>query len=533
MSQKSKYIFGIDLGTTYSVISYLEGLESNYQIRTCPNPEGRMLTPSVVYMSDDAPIVGQIAKDKKVMKPHSVLDYFKRQMGKGNDKIYYGENYDKATTAIDLSAEVLKYLAKYAEDETDSKVDSVVITVPAYFETDQKKDTEEAARRAGFSQVNLIEEPTAAAFSYGQKGDKHETVLVYDLGGGTFDIVAVEIDGYKFDCFAVEGDVELGGKNWDERMQEIIKENLKEKGIEISELGDNEIADIQKAAEVTKINLTNESVTDVELRIGNESYEFEVTRKEFEDKTKDLLDRTIERTKKAKERAEKERKGRISKILLVGGSSYMPQVKKRLELEFSDEGIEVTAFRNPNMVVSQGAANYGKVIIKRYGEKKTGGGDGDDPIKFEIPGAYIGKDGEIEIPSGIPTVTKVSASSIGIKGKYNDRFVIKTLLKRGAQLPTTSDLNIPISREAIAAGRVELSLFEHRLEDDSVDLDNAEAGLKELNKKIGDISKDLPEDAKMHIHMTIDEQGLLKITATDPNGVEINLETTADIGESE
>lgn len=141
---ETKFIFGIDLGTTYSVISYLD---ENLLIQSCRNEEGTNITPSVVDLSDVNPVVGQLAKDNKVFYPHSVLDFFKCEMGQGNAVKYYGENFDKETTAIDLSAEVLKYLAKYASDETGSKVSVVVITVPAYFSTEEKLATKDAAER--------------------------------------------------------------------------------------------------------------------------------------------------------------------------------------------------------------------------------------------------------------------------------------------------------------------------------------------------------------------------------------------------
>lgn len=523
---ESKYIFGIDLGTTYSVISYLD---ENLLIQTCSNEDGDMITPSVVDLSDVNPTVGQVAKDNKVFYPHSVLDFFKREMGNGHATIYYGENFDKETTAIDLSAEVLRYLAKYASDATDSSIEMVVITVPAYFGPEEKQSTKEAAEKAGFKDVFLIEEPTAAAVYYGYKGDKNETVLVYDLGGGTFDVVAVEINGYNYNCFVVDGDYQLGGKDWDTRMQDIIKEKLTEKGVDISNLEDEDTAEIQAAAEKAKKTLTPRETTNVKLRIEGTKYEFEVTRAEFEEKTKDLLDRTIETTKSVKEKAEA-KGSKITKILLVGGSSYMPQVQQRLISEFSD--LEIPNPMDPNMAVSKGAAYYAKAIIGRVSESSvpTIGGENDQPSEgFVLPTGYVQEDGTvIELPSGVPTIKKVSVSSIGIRGLSNGTPMIMTLLMRGNELPTTSDLDIPLSNEAIAAGHVELSLFEHRLEEKFVSPDNDEADLKEMQKQGGEISKGLPDGAKMHIHMTIDDEGLLKLTATDPNGVAIDLEAMAD-----
>ncbi len=537
---EAKYIFGIDLGTTYSVISYLD---ENLLIQTCRNDKGSDITPSVVDLSDVNPLVGQDAKDNKVFYPHSVLDFFKREMGQGHAAKYYGENFDKETTAIDLSAEVLKYLAKYASDSTGSKVGVVVITVPAYFGTEQKEATKEAAEKAGFDSVHLIEEPTAAAVYYGYKGDKKETVLVYDLGGGTFDVVAVEIDGYNYDCFAVEGDEQLGGKDWDSCMQEIIKRKLVDAGIDEGDLDDEDNAEIALKAEKAKQALTSQMTTDIKFKLNAGRAQFEVTRQEFEAETKSLLDRTIATTRSVKEAAEAKGK-KITKILMVGGSSYMPQVQERLTAEFPD--VEVPNPMDPNMAVSKGAAYYGKAILGRIVPPPPAPTPGGDPVppqkeggelKFELTSSEkeVAKHYEgIEIPAGeIISISKVSVSSIGLKGVSNGKQIIMTLLKRGDKLPVTSDLDIPIAAEAIAIGCVDLQLFEHRLEDTYVDPDDTSAQLKEMQKQSGDISKGLPTGSKMHIHMTIDEEGLLKLTATDPNGVAINLEAKAEAKSAE
>lgn len=530
---ETKYIFGIDLGTTYSVISYLD---ENLLIQSCRNQEGSNITPSVVDLSDVNPVVGQLAKDNKVFYPHSVLDFFKRKMGEGHEEIYYGEDFDKQTTPIQLSSEVLKYLAKYATDETDSKVSVVVITVPAYFGTDEKQATKEAAELAGFEKVHLIEEPTAAAVFYGYKGDKNETVLVYDLGGGTFDVVAVEINGYNYNCFVVEGDQQLGGKDWDLHMQKIIKDKLAEKGVDPEDLDDEDNAVLQNEAEKAKKALTQTSSTDVHLRLSVGRKDLEVSRQEFESATKELLDRTIETTRRVKEQAE-EKGSKISKILLVGGSSYMPQVQERLISEFPD--LEVPNPMDPNMAVSKGAAYYGKKILKDIIEQTGATGVGTGGKETPNPGGFTLTPGEQEIaknlgddfviPSGeIINIQKVSVSSIGLKGKANGKPTIMTLLRRGDVLPVTTDVDIPLSDEAIAAGSVNLSLYEHRLEDMYVDVDNGDAKLKELEEQTGAISTGLPSGAKMSIHMEIDEEGLLRLTATDPNGVAISLEATAE-----
>ncbi len=344
------------------MISYLD---EKLLIQTCRNDEGSYITPSVVDLSDVNPMVGQYAKDTKMLFPHSVLDFFKSQMGRQHPIRYY--NYDmsvyRETTAVDLSAKVLRYLANYASDETASKVSHAVITVPAYFRVAEKRATLEAAEKAGFEHVWLMEEPVAAAVYYGYKGNKKETVLVYDLGGATFDVSAVEIDGYYYDCFLCDGDIQLGGKDWDNCMQDIIKRKLMNAWemdeIDLMfELDDEDNAEIALKAEEAKRELTSQMSTDIKFNLNAGRAQFEVTRQEFEVETKSLLDRTIAIIRSVKEKAEVKGK-KITKILLVGGSSYMPQVQERLTAEFPD--VEVPDPMDPNLVVSKGAAYYGKL----------------------------------------------------------------------------------------------------------------------------------------------------------------------------
>ncbi len=520
---EEKYIFGIDLGTTYSVISYLD---DNMLIQTCKNDNGTGITPSVVDFSDsdENPTVGQVAKDNKVFQPQYVFDFFKCEMGNGDKLKYYGEDLTKKTTAIDLSAAVLKYLAKYATDETDSKVNCVVITVPAYFSTVEKEATKKAAEKAGFEEVHLIEEPTAAAVYYGFKGDKKETVLVYDLGGGTFDVVAIEIDGYDYNCFVIEGDQQLGGKQWDERVIDIIKTKLTDKDVDESDLDEEDMAEIQNAAEKAKKALTPQTSTTIKLRLSVGKYEFPISRDEFEAKTKDLLDRTIESTRKVKEEVEAKGK-KITKILMVGGSSYMPQVQSRLTAEFPD--IEIPNPMDPNMAVSKGAAFYGKSIIAEA-EKRRREREEKKEEKFVLtPSEKIAEKSKFEIgTTEVVTISKISVSSIGMLGRVGNEKIIKTILYRGAKLPVIDDMDFPLSADAIKFGTVDLSLYEHRSEEEYVSPN--EKDIKQLETKSGEISKGLPSGSTIHIHMEIDEEGLLQLVATDPNGVSIKLETKAE-----
>ena len=538
--KQTKYIFGIDLGTTYSVISYLD---DNMMIQTCSNQEGSDITPSVVDLSDpENPVVGQVAKDNKTFYPHSVLDFFKREMEKGDGVIFYGESGEHQTTPIQLSAEVLKYLARYAEDATDSAVKAVVITVPAYFGVEQKEATKKAAQLAGFTEVTLLEEPPAAAVYYGYKGDKNETVLVYDLGGGTFDIVAVDIDGFKYDCFDVEGDYQLGGKDWDTEMVKIIKEKLEEQDCDCCGLSPEDEAEVRRAAEDLKIKLTAQESAQANLRLEVGKAKIEVTRQEFEDRTRPLLDKTIELTKKVAEDASAKGKT-ITKILLVGGSSYMPQVQQRLTEEFPN--IEVPNPMDPNKAVSKGAAYFGKTLLSKWiawrkeieDRAKEAGKSveeimpedvSNDTFTLTTEELFTLTDGKTVAEEEVIDIKKVSVSSIGIKGLVGGKPMILTFLRAGDTLPVSKDQEIPLSDTALQSGYVSLSLYEHRLPDQLVSPEDTSAGLKEMQEKSGDITPNLPAGSKMHVHLEIDEEGLLKLTATDPNGKTVELEATAE-----
>lgn len=540
-----KYVFGIDLGTTYSEISYLD---NNLMIQVCKNHEGSQITPSVVKLDDGGVVVGQVAKDDKVFCPYNVLDGFKRNMDKGEVPINYGENYDKAITPIELSAEVLKYLAKYASEVTESAVKIVTITVPAYFGAEQKAATKKAAELAGFTDVHLIEEPTAAAVYYGYKGDRNETVLVYDLGGGTFDIVAVEINGYQYDCSVIKGDHQLGGKDWDEMMVELITEKLSEQNIDVNQFDESDEADIKIQAEEAKKALTQMDSKDVKFRLSCGRATVKVTREEFEQKTKHLLDQTIETTKQVKAQVEESGKS-ITKILLIGGSTYMPQVRDRLIAEFSD--VEVPPPMDPNLAVSMGAAYYGKKIIDEILKEKEKQHSNDDdnnetgenkgstyslPTEVEAAREELKKSAE-ENKWVIPVdemieIKKVSVSSIGLQVRNNEtgNNEIMTLLKCGEKLPVSQNIKLPISNQAIDAGVITLGLYEHRSEKDFLTFDDVDADIEEMSKQNGEISTGLPYNSMLDLHLEINEEGLLVLTGTDPNGKTIELKATANAG---
>lgn len=492
--RKVKHVFGIDFGATNSVISYVD---ENLKVQVCRSENGNMITPSVVDLSDEMTMVGQIAKDNKIFYPHSVFDFFKCEMCQGHAVKYYGENFDQETTAIDLSAEVLKYLAQYAEDATDSKVSVAVIAVPVYFCQDEKQATKEAAEKAGFEKIYLVEEPVATAVHYGYEGDKSETVLVYNLGGCTFDVTAVDIKDYNYDCIVTEGDQQLGGRNWSFYVQEIIRSKLLEAGIEERELSDEDISCIQNSAEKAKCTLTRETEVNVKLRLDVGRSQFNVTRHEFESKTRDLLDRTIDMTRSVKKKVEEQGK-RITKILLSGGSTYMPQVRERLMSAFPDVYVEIPS--EPNLAVSKGAAFYATIL----------------PIKWcpvlpcKKPET---KSDKLTISfNNVKNVRKLSVRPIGSYEISEDDSMAITIKNEDDRIPTATDVSITLVSKGGSTKKMDVHIHKHMYK----------SSISTFKQNKGNLI------SSSAIHMEVGEGDLIKLTAIDPNGVAVELEATAE-----
>ena len=528
-------IIGIDLGTTNSCVAVMEG--GNAVV--IPNAEGARTTPSVVGFSKNGErLVGQTAKRQAIANPERTISSIKRHMGSDYKVDIDGKKY----TPQEISAMILQKLKTDAEAYLGQPVTEAVITVPAYFTDSQRQATKDAGQIAGLTVKRIINEPTAAALSYGIDKEDDQRVMVYDLGGGTFDIVAVDIDGFKYDCFAVEGDYQLGGKDWDTEMVKIIKEKLEEQDCDCCGLSPEDEAEVRRAAEDLKIKLTAQESAQANLRLEVGKAKIEVTRQEFEDRTRPLLDKTIELTKKVAEDASAKGKT-ITKILLVGGSSYMPQVQQRLTEEFPN--IEVPNPMDPNKAVSKGAAYFGKTLLSKWIawrkeiekrakeagksiEEVTLDGIVDDTFELTPEELFVLTDDKDVAEDEIIDIKKVSVSSIGIKGQVGGKPMILTLLKAGDTLPVSKDQEIPLSDTALLSNNVSLSLYEHRLTDQLVSPEDTSAGLKEMQEKSGDITPNLPAGSKMHVHLEIDEEGLLKLTATDPNGKTVELEATAE-----
>lgn len=349
-------ILGIDLGTTNSCVAIMEGDKP----KVLETPEGKRTVPSVVSFKNGEFIIGESAKRQMITNKDSIAS-IKRKMGT-NEKVELG---GKQYTPEEISAKILGYIKKYAEDKIGRTVSKAVITVPAYFNDAQRQATKNAGKIAGLDVERIINEPTAAALAYGlDKLDKEQKILVYDLGGGTFDVSVLDMAGGTFEVLSTSGDNKLGGDDWDQKIIDwLVKDIKSDSGVDLSK-DKMAMQRLKESAEKAKIDLSGQLETEILLPYlsmtdsGPLNVQKKLTRAQFEKLTIDLL----ERTKKPVEDAIKESKlslSNIQQVLLVGGSTRMPMVYELVKKLTKKEPNRTI---NPDEVVAMGAAVQGGVL---------------------------------------------------------------------------------------------------------------------------------------------------------------------------
>ncbi len=378
-------IVGIDLGTTNSVISYMQ---SDGKVKVIPNPEGTNTTPSVVgFKASGEEIVGNAAKRQAITNPDTVSSA-KRKMGTA-DKFHIA-CLDKDYTPQEISAKVLAYMKSYAEKNIGQTISKAVITVPAYFNDAQRQATKDAGTIAGLDVVRIINEPTAACLAYGLDTDKSEKVMVFDLGGGTLDVSILDIGDGTFQVLSTNGDTRLGGDDWDHVLADWIQAQIKiEYGVDLTDkMARQRFVD---AAERAKIELSSSLETTISLpfigmsKNGPINFETKLTRAKFQDLTKSLL----ERCKAPMANALKDSGlsyNDIGTILMIGGSTRMPAVQEMVK---AVTGKPINLSVNPDEAVSIGAAIQGAVIA----------GDVKDVVLLDVTPLTLG----IETLGGVMT----------------------------------------------------------------------------------------------------------------------------------
>ena len=377
-------IIGIDLGTTNSVVSVMEGGEPT----VITNQEGSRLTPSVIgFTKNGERLVGQLAKRQAISNPERTISSIKRHMGTRYTVTIDGKDY----TPEQISAMILEKLKGDAERYLGEKVSEAVITVPAYFNDSQRQATKDAGRIAGLEVKRIINEPTAAALAYGiDKSDNH-TILVYDLGGGTFDVSILELGDGVFEVKSTNGDTHLGGDDFDQRVMDwMVDEFKKQNGVDLS-ADKMAMQRIREAAEKAKIELSSMMTTNINLPFisaganGPLHLDLDLTRAKFDEMTSDLVDRTFTCVNKALSDAGLAPKD-INKVLLVGGSSRIPAVQEAIKRTLGQEPAHGV---NPDECVAMGAAIQAGVLA----------GDVKDVLLLDVTPLSLG----IETMGGVMT----------------------------------------------------------------------------------------------------------------------------------
>ena len=399
-------IIGIDLGTTNSCVAVTEGNETKVIV----NSEGKRTTPSIVSYRGDERLVGDAAKRQMVVNPNNTVYSVKRFIGSKfnevkneTEKVTYSvvqnkngtvgvKINDRVFTPQEISATVLQNIKRAAEDYLGQEVSGAVITVPAYFNDEQRKATKEAGEIAGLKVERIINEPTAAALAYGMdKKDKDMKIVVYDLGGGTFDVSILELGDGIFEVLSTNGDTHLGGDNFDEVIIDwVVNTAKKDIGVDISK-DTQAMQRVREAAEKAKCELSSSQQTDINLPYitmtdsGPQHIVTKLTRSEFDRLTSELIERTLEPCRKAISDAGI-KKEEIDEVILVGGSTRIPAVQKAVEEFF---GKKPSKGVNPDEVVALGAAIQGGVIA----------GDVTDVLLLDVTPLSLG----IETMGGVMT----------------------------------------------------------------------------------------------------------------------------------
>ncbi len=534
---KVKHIFGIDLGTTYSSIAYVD---DEGRAVVVPNAEQELTTPSVIQFEEDKIRVGTQAKLSARMKPEEVVSFIKRSMGEAD---FLFENRNVSYRPEELSSFVLRKLAWDAEQHLGEKVTDVVITCPAYFGICEREATRIAGEIAGFNVRQIINEPTAAAIAYGSTEAKEgRVVLVFDLGGGTFDITMIDVAQEAIRVICTGGDHNLGGKDWDDRIVAFLVERFQE------ETGspDDILEDpgtwqaLQLAAEEAKIALTQEKSVKVPVVHGDRRIEVALEDTTFYSLTEDLLNRTVSLVRATLEEARKKGYEKLDEIILVGGSTRMPQVAMRIKKEFDMRPMMF----DPEKAVARGAAIYAwklamnDRLIERVAEKNQKAAEevacrvDFSSEKVRAAMRKMATDlGYGDMKGSLVTIKDVSSKSFGVViGSEDGGEEVYNVILRNSAVPV--EISDTFYTQAENQDEVNIRIAESETNDERVKLENAvQIGTATLHLPYG-----LPDKSPVEITFSLNNEGRLKILAKEAvenRSVEVTIETGSVIAGEE
>lgn len=495
-------VFGIDLGTTYSCISHVDKFGRPEVLR---NMDGDPTTPSVVQFQGDDVVVGKLAKRSARLDPDNVAQLVKRHMGEADWRFLAG---GREWSAAGISSLVLGSLAKDAERAIGEKVTDVVITVPAYFGDEERKQTKLAGELAGLTVLDLINEPTAAAYAYGfaQDAGEAQNVLVYDLGGGTFDITIIALDGPDIRVVATDGDHALGGANWDSELASFLAERFLAAKPDATDPFDDVYAeaDLLAQAEEVKQSLSQREHADVLVTSGAERASVPVSRADLEEATSPLLERTIELTRRALDAAKGKGVTRIDRVLLVGGSAKMPGVARRLKEEFGFDA----QLTDPDLAVAKGAALYGhKKLLERTVAEATSQGVNMTKALADVAAQHGMTSDEVQSVVEKQIVNVVSRG-FGVVALVNDVDTAVFLVHRNDAVPiSVEEVFYTVADDQ---DQVRVRVFEQGGAEES---DRPEDNTILVTGEIANLPPGYPRGTELRMRMAMGADGMLTVTA--------------------
>lgn len=489
----SSKAIGIDLGTTYSCVAICD---DEGKTRVLKNPDGNTTTPSVIYFTgpDTPPLVGSEAKAMMALGEMEGVDFFKREMGNSS---FSFEAFNKKYTAKDLSAILLAYLKEYAEDELGEKVENAIITVPAYFDDAGRNMTIQAAEQAGLKVLEIINEPTSAAIAFGlnQDSSTNQTILVYDLGGGTFDVSVVRITGHDIQVIATAGDHHLGGKDWDTKLLEYVASKFME------DFGANLLED-QVAINETKVKceklkkeLSQVETSKIRITYEGNTQSYTVTREQFEQMTSDLMNQTEVLCEKVLVDTMKKplRWSDIDGVLLVGGSTRMPMVSKLVERLSGKAPMKKV---NVDEAVAIGAAIRAKIRLSNN-------------LGLALPTT---KKSAGAAALGLIKIRDVTGHSLGMVAENRDRsaYINQILIPKNTEIPAVNKQVVQL-RIPSRGGETEVYMLQGEV---SIPYHCTILG-KYVFSGIEREKKDKP-DVKIEISYIYNQNGVVEVEATQP-----------------
>ena len=490
---------GIDLGTTYSAVAIVG---ETGEVQLLPNAEGKYLTPSVILIEDDNIVIGDVAKDARVDMPAAVVEFIKRSMGTERRFFYANQEF----SPIELSSLVLKKLKSDAEAALGFPVTQAVITVPAYFGAEGRDATEKAARIAGIEVLALINEPTAAALAFGMGGDRTGTVLVFDLGGGTFDVTVVMFgDNNTIEVLGSDGDAELGGKDFDDEVIKlVIHEFQRVHGVDIA-TDIEATAELRQKAEKAKHDLSARESTTISLNVNDQKLRMELSRDQFAAAIQPLLEGMKFTIRTVLDDCGLT-KDEITDVLLVGGSSRVQAVRQMVRDFF---GREPNTTVHPDEAVAKGAALF---AAQTLASNKS------NCLPPELQARA----------KALPAVHDVALHSIGISAvdKNSNHLRNAIILQRGTALPTAITDRFRTSENGQTSVKIDIN------EGEEEDL----AYVTKLGSFVLNLPTPRPAGSPIDVQVGLDLSGIIRVLATDVESgqrKDVTIDYTVNMSEQE